>query len=180
MPTNTRSVYFFDIGKQAAEGDQYVVIDFLERLPENLEYVIETYFKKTINEKSYQTRVDYYSFTRAFTEARRMYERSLERTINTENISLEMLEEIGFTGESLRLKATLLNSFWNSVAVPRPWSFRDIFNFRIFGKNRLFRSLKEFLDCLKLIMESLAKLIPGVEPLLELLNALGLLHEMEP
>ena len=149
------------------------VIRFIEILPDNLEEICKANSFAELLDRDYKRyQINYFLFSEAFNEAREALNRNLELFklgISEENphykenllVANEILNAIGFTGSSLKLKAGLLNKLWDGVI-----STGD--GIISFASNSIVKALRKFLTYLNSLLGSLKELIPGIDAIKEI------------
>jgi len=167
---------WFDKSKESDSVE--FVLDFANRLPINLEQIFKNdrfiFFLNKIG-KDYEVSADL--FFSALTEATEILSRNLNEIrltnegseVNRNNFRTG-LANIGFTGDSLRLKIGTLNLLWKKVERTKrrqefPFSIIDRIIF--FSKRPLVRVMRKLFGCLNDILGSLKGVIPGLEAIKE-------------
>ncbi|MBB6239006.1 hypothetical protein HDC90_003653 [Pedobacter sp. AK013] len=162
---------WFELNENSSDLNN--VISFIEKLPDNLEKICEVdTFKTLLNNDKDHYQVDYSLFEEAFNEAKKVLKDNvaiLKDQISHINLSYQenlktvndILNDIGFTGASLKLKARLLNKLWDGVIS----AGNGIISFT---SNPIIKALKKFLTYLNNLLGSLKTLLPGIDAFKEI------------
>jgi hypothetical protein len=149
------------------------VIRFIETLPDNLKELCKhESFIDLLDNDFKRYRINYFLFNEAFEEARDILNFDLQilkiqisdnnnqrmETLETFN---EILDRIGFSGSSLKLKAGLINKLWDSVIA----AGNGIITF---ASNPVVKALRKFLSYLNSLLGSLKELLPGIDAIKEI------------
>ena len=160
------------------KSDLTNVLNFLDALPDNMyQFInkdtsnfIETYIQVEENEEGTL-------LLEAFNEAKEELTSALKnkrRRINLDTIigdntearmAAEELRTIGFTGNSLKLKATLLNRIWAEIVEIVEKVGQGIMDF---ADNKLIKLVRKFLNLLNSMLASLKTFLPPLDGLKEI------------
>lgn len=167
---------WFDFNKEKTDYDN--VTEFVQSLPEKLQII----FKEPSSnfQEIYLVKNDIPKeiFNAAFYEAKVNLSKGLD-ILNTEDLkenakshrlkrrrdsNKETLEQIGFTGDSLKLKATVLNKLWLKIINSVNKFGGGVIDF---SKNEIVQLVRKFLTYLNSILGSLTVIIPRIEGIKE-------------
>lgn len=163
---DTPTMQWFDFSEGMEEPD--TVVKFLENVPIFLEYIFEdSHFKELLEQDGHRD-----LFNNAFGEAKIILTESLkifkERLDNEQGFRLAMTQQlylVGFTGDSLKLKASLLEKSYRDMENMKQSSSK---RFMSFFKNPIVELLRRFLALLNSVFGSLLKIFPGLESIKEI------------
>lgn len=155
------------------ESDLQNVLNFLQMLPANMASLIDADNSSFL--RLYAIRpemgINPELFTESFQEARQEFSTNLEvfqGTLREEKNLVEAeqtLRRTGFSGQSLRLKANLLNGIWRKVLDSIRDTGRDFLDLATDPVVVIFRKFLKFLNS---ILGSLKALMPGIDSIKEI------------
>ncbi len=143
------------------------VINFAEKIPFHLRYIFDhASFRNIINEEEEVSKINSALFFKAFDQAEKNLFENLDilRQILPSEFQ-ERLENIGFTGPSLQLKARRMNSLWNEVVSVVNSIGQGVIDF---AKAPIVKVIRKTLTYLNNILGSLKNAIPGLEAIKEI------------
>lgn len=168
MNTFNFPVRFFDTDENASNFTN--VYNFLNTLPGNLKLLIDEHtsnFKQVVD-RDIPYGISYNLFILAFNEATTTLNDDLINRSETQELN-QILQRIGFTGDSLKLKAAIINKIWTELRT----ELSDIMYTLVdWGKKKIREIIEKLLKYLNSLLGSLKDLIPGSEALKELKEAL--------
>lgn len=161
------------------QNDLESVLTFLTALPSNILLIFgdqTSNFIKQFIEPDVDFGITPELFNQTFTEAkdelqlslgifRRNF--SLDYIVGSQNADRragEVLKQIGFSQQSLKLKAAILNKLWKKVLDQISRFGKDIIDFT---NNEIVKLVRRFLEYLNSLLGSLKELIPGLDGLIE-------------
>jgi hypothetical protein len=172
LPTDIK---WFD--RNADEDDVFMVLNFIRRLPQNLENIFQDVsFISSLNKIGRYNDVNDSLFFAAFQESKQLLiknlddlERNIRENEYSRNDFRESLRLIGFTENSLQLKAATLDILWNrTIEIKKRRKRSSIYEWFISSvKNPITKAIRRLLQFLNDLMDSLKIVIPGLESLKE-------------
>lgn len=153
------------------------VLNFIEQVPSNLDYLFEqSSFRELLDKDFDKYGISSELFFSAFKEAKEEIYKELEffrgngflKQFRFGKFNYNpnlILEEIGFTGNSLILKANVLNKLWDGVIKVAEKAGGGVISFAI---NPIVKALRKFLTYLNSLLGSLKELIPGIDAIKEI------------
>jgi len=166
MPDSASDLIWFNLKREISDLEN--VLGFLDNLPFNLEFLFrqqsfQDLFQLNIDDKYFVDKELFYaSMYEAFSILKTDIDYFMQGRFRYRfrGGRVRMLELIGFSGNSLRLKANLLNSLWEKVLKAGD-GIVD------FANNNIVKAVRKFLTYLNSMLGSLKELIPGVEAVKE-------------
>jgi len=154
-------------------SDTQIVLDFLREVPDNLRTIFDDESFRLLLDKDYnQYGIDSSAFFDALKEAEIVMHQSLDRTHgllekdpNYEPTFVNQLNQVGYTGASLQLKANVLNKLWTDVKNGLNAIGEAVINFADF---RIKPAVKRFLTFLNSCLGSLSHVIAGADAIKEI------------
>ncbi|PKD19578.1 hypothetical protein APR41_02945 [Salegentibacter salinarum] len=146
------------------DSDVDNVVHFLEELPANIKSITDPDNSNFYEVCLYKAElgIDRILYEASLKEATEEFLSSLDES--KENWSEQNLRRIGFSGESLILKAKILDGLWKKMRD----LMKDVWKEYIdFTNDTVVKWLREFLAFLNSILGSLKTLIPGIDSIKE-------------
>lgn len=166
-------------GLSESKNDLENVLDFVEQLPLKFQQIFDIDKSNFIShyiEKDRDYGITPVLFLDTFNEAKRELELSLQffrRNLNLDSLigdntsgreAGEILLQIAFSGQSLKLKSAILNKLWSKIRIQVENFGGGIIDF---ANNPIVKLFRKFLQYLNSILDSLKELIPGIDALKE-------------
>ena len=163
---------WFDLNQE--HEDLNSVLDFVDRVSENLEYIFnQDSFRELLDNDYDAYKISASLFFDALDNAAKNLRDEVaifRDRIDKDNLDYDeryvknanyILTQIGFTGETLTLKANVLNKLWDGV-------LRAGDGIISFARNPIVKAIRKLLAYLNSLLGSLTKLIPGVDGIKEI------------
>lgn len=158
---------WFDLSQ--GSGELETVLDFMERVPDNLKFLFNRPSFRDLLDEDAEYGISSDLFFSALSEAKAQLDVELEvfkDNLYDENFRSSanlILVQIGFTNDSLKLKANVLKRLWADVTNVDPYG-----GIISFASSPIVKLTRKFLTYLNSLLGSLTKLVPGVDGIKEI------------